>query len=151
MRQLHFRCPARVARLTVTAVLVLSAACATGDVEERPEAQPVPGRADFGPGIFDELPRYSRSEPLGPRNETDGVVSQSFSARNTDPQQILSFYGRRLEEAGWSAVEPVTELGPGTYRAQWGRPQWLLTVSASTAPTITPPRRVPQLPIANTA
>jgi hypothetical protein len=110
-----------------------------GEAEERAADQPVTDETNFGYGRFDELPRYSRSEPLGPRAEKAGAVSQTFKAEGATPTQILDFYARRLRDAGWNVVEPVHELGVGTVRGRWAQPKWMLTVSASTAPTLTAP------------
>ena len=119
-------------------VILMGAGCG-GEAEERAADQPVTNETGFGYGRFDELPRYSRSEPLGPRAEKAGAVSQSFKAEGATPTQILDFYARRLKDAGWDVVEPVHELGVGTVRGRWAQPKWMLTVSASTAPTLTAP------------
>lgn len=119
-------------------LLPLGPGCA-GGAEERAADQPVTKDTSFGSGRFDELPRFSRSEPLGPRAEKAGAVSQSFKAEGASPTQILDFYARRLEDAGWDVVEPVHELGVGTVRGRWAEPKWMLTVSASAAPTLPAP------------
>ena len=136
------RTPPRIGRrisvfLTV-AILAVAAGC-DGDTDERAADQPVTGDTGLGYGNFDELPRYSRSEPLGPRTEKAGAVSQSFKAEGATPTEILAFYARRLEEAGWNVVEPVHQLGVGTVRARWAQPEWMLTVSANAAPTLNEP------------
>lgn len=128
----------RIAVLFIVAVLAMAASC-DGDTDERAADQPVTGETAFGYGNFDELPRFSRSEPLGPRTEKAGAVSQSFKAEGATPTQILDFYARRLEEAGWNVVEPVHQLGAGTVRGRWAQPKWMLTVSASAAPTLNEP------------
>jgi hypothetical protein len=89
--------------------------------------------------MFDHLPRYSRSKPLGSRAEKAGALSQSFEAEGATPTQILDFYARRLKNAGWDALEPVHKLGVGTVRGRWAQPKWFLTVSASRAPTLPAP------------
>ena len=128
----------RTVVVLIVAVLVLAAGC-DRDTDERAADQPVTADTSFGYGIFDELPRYSRSEPLGPRAEKAGAVSRSFKAEGATPTQILAFYARRLEDAGWNVVEPVHELGVGTVRGRWAQPKWMLTVSASAAPTLDQP------------
>lgn len=128
----------RAAAVLMAAVALLAAACG-GDTGERAEDQPVTGGTEFGYGSFDELPRYGRSEPLGPRNEKAGAVSQSFKAEGATPAQILDFYAGRLKDAGWNVVEPVHELGVGTVRGRWANPKWKLTVSATAGPTLTAP------------
>jgi hypothetical protein len=117
----------------------MGAACG-GGAEERAADQPVTNGTGFGYGRFDELPRYSRSEPLGPRTAKAGAVSQSlFKAEGATPIQILDFYARRLMDAGWDVVEPVHQLGVGSVRGRWTEPTWMLTVSAGAAPTLPAP------------
>lgn len=129
---------ARAAASLLAAVVLTASACG-GQADERAADQPVTGRTGFGYGAFDELPRYSRSEPLGQRTEKAGAVSQSFTAEGATPTQILDFYARRLKAAGWDVVEPVHQLGEGAVRGRWTERRWMLTVSASTAPTLTVP------------
>ena len=124
--------------LVTVALLIVAAAC-SGDTDERASDQPVTVGTEFGYGSFDELPRYSRSEPLGTRTEKAGAVSQSFKAEGATPTQVLDFYALRLQATGWNVVEPVHELGGGTVRGRWAGPRWILTVSASPAPTLTAP------------
>ncbi|HYH49610.1 MAG TPA: hypothetical protein VEG38_08685 [Acidimicrobiia bacterium] len=121
------------------AMLAVGAGCG-GGTDERAADQPVTTGTEFGYGNFDELPRYSRSEPLGTRTEKAGAVSQSFKAEGATPTQILDFYARRLKDAGWNVVEPVHELGVGTVRGRWADPKWILTVSATAAPTLSAPQ-----------
>jgi hypothetical protein len=129
---------ARCWQLVIVAMIGIAAGCG-GDSDERAADQPVTADTEFGYGNFDELPRYSRSEPLGTRTEKAGAVSQSFKAEGATPTQILDFYARRLKDAGWNVVEPVHKLGVGTVRGRWADPKWVLTVSASAAPTVTAP------------
>ncbi len=128
----------RTAVALIVAVLALGAGC-DRDTDERAADQPVTADTNFGYGKFDELPRYSRSEPLGSRTEKGGAVSQTFKAEGATPTQILDFYARRLKDAGWNVVEPVHELGVGSVRGRWAEPKWMLTVSASAAPMVTEP------------
>ena len=128
----------RATGILVAVVIPIGAGCGSG-AEERAADQPATNGTGFGYGRFDDLPRYSRSEPLGPRAEKAGAVSQSFKAEGATPTQILDFYARRLKEAGWEVVEPVHELGVGTVRGRWAEPKWMITVSASTAPTLPAP------------
>lgn len=130
--------PGQRALMLATAVALVGSACGAA-ADERAANQPVTHETHFGAGTFDELPRYSRSEPLGSRTDKAGAVSQSFKARGATPAQVLDFYSRRLQEAGWDVVEPVHELGVGTVRGRWAEPKWILTVSASPAPTLTAP------------
>lgn len=128
----------RLTAASVTSLILLAAGCG-GDAEERAADQPVTEDTSFGPGRFDELPRFSRSEPLGPRAEKADAMSQSFKAEGATPTQILDFYARRLKDTGWDVIEPVHEIGVGTVRGRWAEPKWMLTVSATAAPTVPAP------------
>ncbi len=115
---------------------LLIAACAPrgGD----PEAQPAPEVTTFEHGRFDDLPRFPRSDPVGPRNETDGVVTRSYRARGTSPEQVLEFYEQALEQR-WDMVTPIEQLGIGTFRAEWVTEDYRLLVSATRESTLDPP------------
>ncbi len=132
---------APVRRTSAALILVLTGALLVGacgdDAEQRGSgAQPAPGTETLEQGLFDEIPRFPRSEPLGPRSEEAGVVAQSFRARDASPQQILDFYTGNLE--GWNLVTPPQPPGEtaSTLRGEWAREQWLLTITASPAPTV---------------
>ncbi len=102
--------------------------CGSGEAD--PVAQPAPGITTFGPGRFDDLPQYPRSEPLGPRNEEAGVVVRSYKVPGASPEQILEFYRQALEER-WNMVTEAERLGVGTLRAEWVSEEYRLLVSAT--------------------
>ncbi len=123
----------------LTALLIaglLLAGCGTNDERRGSGAQPAPGTETFEQGLFDEIPRFPRSEPLAPRTEKSDVVAQSFRARGATPEQIFDFYRGSLD--GWDLVtlaQPPGETAD-TLRGKWAREQWILTISASPAPTV---------------
>ncbi len=120
-------------RLLAT-LLVLVALAGCSDREEREGAQPAPDVTTFEQGRFDDLPLAPRSDPVGLRSEKEGVVSRSYTAKGTTPEQVLRFYEQNLQ--GWRQVEPVHQVGTSTYRGTWAEGEWLLEVSAGTAPTV---------------
>lgn len=129
------RRPGVRARATWVGLLVAlalgSQACA--DAEPREGTQPAPDVTTFEQGVFDEVPRFPRSEPLGSRSEKGGVVAQSFRAFGATPKSVLDYYTRSLP--GWEQVEPITQTGTEDFRARWARDAWTLLVTAAPAPT----------------
>ncbi|MGI8985146.1 MAG: hypothetical protein ACR2HM_11565 [Acidimicrobiales bacterium] len=122
--------------LATAFVLFAAGACGTvGDAS--PGAQPTPNVTTFEAGVFDDLPRFPRSEPLGPRNEKKDVVARSFQARGTTPQQVLDYYRLNLAPP-WTVVRAPEKLGVGTYRADWTNGDWQLRVSATEEPILDP-------------
>ena len=124
--------------MPVLVVIAAAAVGACGGGEERrgTGAQPAPRTDTFEQGLFDEIPRFPRSEPLGPRSEKSDVVAQSFRAEGAAPEQVLDYYRASLE--GWDLVTPPRPIGEAgsTLRGKWARENWLLTISASPAPTV---------------
>ncbi len=110
---------------------VIATACGPSASDD---TQPAPHVSVFRDGHFDAIPSYPRSDPLGQAAEKDDVISQSFTARNATPGQILQFYERSL--VGWSLVEPVHPIGHGAVRGAWLNNGRQLVVSASLAPTV---------------
>ncbi len=108
-----------------------SQACA--DPEPREGTQPAPDVTTFEQGVFDDVPRFPRSEPLGPRSEKAGVVAQSFRAFGATPRAVVEYYARSLP--GWEQIEPITQTGTEDFRARWARDAWTLLVTAAPAPT----------------
>ena len=120
-------------RLCSCLVLGALAVAGCGRDEAREGTQPAPGTNTFEQGVFDDLPRFPRSEPLGPRTEEAGTVSQSFRAEGVTPEGVLDYYETALE--GW---EPVPEAArtAAPFRQRWARDDWTLVVSASEAPAL---------------
>ena len=121
-------------RIAAGIILALGVAgCGTGG--DSPAAQPTPNATTLEPGRFDDLPVFPRSEPLGPRNEKDGVVARSYMATGTTPEQLLDYYRTSLGEK-WRLVNPIEKVGVGTYRGDWVSDDYQLRVSATDAPTV---------------
>lgn len=134
----------RLAAAALAAVVLVGAGCgddddsaATQDGAERGVGdQPAPGTDTFEQGLFDEIPRYRPSEAVGPRNEENDIVTQSFRARDSLPDEILAFYVRQLE-APWQVQDDPQQIGAGgTWRGVWIRDNWRLIVSATRAPAL---------------
>lgn len=121
--------------MLVAAALAMGA-CSPNEDERGSGAQPAPGTDTFEQGLFDEIPHFPRSEPLGPRSEESDVVAQSFRARDATPEQVMEFYRASLD--GWDVVTPPRPPGenPDTLRAKWSREQSILTIAASPAPSV---------------
>jgi hypothetical protein len=113
----------------VTAAVLALGAC--GD-QDQPEAQPTPGGVGFEEGDFDELPVPPRADPLGPRQEEEGVLARSWSVRNTTAAEVLEFYEQNLMD-GWQQTTPTRQLGDA-YRGIWRSGDEELRVSATPAP-----------------
>ena len=96
--------------------------------------QPAPAVTTFEQGDFDGLPLPPRSEPLGQRNEEDGVVSRSYAVRDTSPELVLEFYSQHLPAS--AVVEQPHEIGVGTLRGRWLLDGRELTVSATVEDTL---------------
>ncbi len=135
MRRNRGRRAAHLAAAAATLVLLI-AGCAPRDGD--PEAQPAPDVTTFEQGRFDELPQFPRSDPVGPRTETEGVVARSYRARGTSPEQVLEFYKDALDER-WQMVTPIERLGEGTFRAEWVSDDFRLLVSATRESTLDTP------------
>jgi len=114
------------------ALAVASSACT--DAESRAGTQPAPDVTTFEQGVFDDIPRFPRSEPLGSRSEKAGVVAQSFRAFGATPRSVLDYYARSLPR--WEQIEPITQTGTVDFRARWARDGWTLLVTAAPAPTV---------------
>lgn len=127
----------------VVALALVAAGCGSGG-RQNPEAQPAPDATVFRGGAFDQLPRYPRSDALGPASEASQVVVQSFAVPNAQPRQILDFYARELQS--WTTVEPVTQVGDQAFRGSWEQRGRRLRVSAAPAPTVDPSAPKPDAP-----
>lgn len=54
------------------ALAAATAGCGGTTSSDSPSAQPTPNVTTFEPGRFDDLPRFPRREPLGPKNGSYG-------------------------------------------------------------------------------
>lgn len=91
---------------------------------------PTPGITAFTAGDFDaiELPRGA--DEASEKSERDGVVSQSFFAQQTSPEQIMDFFSDSLALEGWEVVEPVSQRGTDSIAGAWAKDGRRLEVSA---------------------
>ena len=119
--------------------------CAGGS--EEPEAQPAPGVERFTEdGIFEGIPRYPRSEPVGPRREVSGATVRTWSVRNATPEQVLQFYADTLVADAWREMEAPHAVNK-SWRGSWRRQGATLQVSAGPAPAIEQPEPASPDPI----
>jgi len=90
----------------------------------------------FVNGVFEQVPRYPSSEPLGPTSETAGTVARSYKVTGVTPRDVLQWYRDHL--TGWTVVTPPQAAEPGAtaVRGTWTRDSTTLTVSAENAPTL---------------
>jgi hypothetical protein len=115
--------------------LALLALTGCGDAgQEREGTQPAPAVTTFEQGLFEDLPLFPRSDPIGPRSEKDGVVARSYTARGTTPERLVRYYEDNL--TGWRQVEPSRRFGTSSYRAKWARDDWFLEVSSGASPAL---------------
>ena len=119
----------------VMTMAAVTAACGGGTSSDSQSAQPTPNVTTFEPGRFDDLPKFPRSEALGPRHEKDGVVARSFRATGTRPEQVLDYYRTSLGEQ-WTLLQAPEQIGVGTYRGDWTSGDWQLRVSATAEPEL---------------
>lgn len=122
--------------MLVVSLAVLVTGCGGGGNENpATRAQPSPNVTTFEPGVFDEIPRHPRSEPVGERSDENGVITRSFAVRDAEPTTVLQFFEDRLS-ADWELVSQPQEIGVDTYRGTWARDNWILTISATRAETV---------------
>lgn len=121
-------------RLTPALLLassLLAVACGDDD-PSRPEAQPAPGASEFQEGNFDRLPRYPGADPVNDPAIRSDVTTQSFTVATATPEQVIGFYDRELDTAGWRTVQEPQQLGAEqTYRGIWRHEDQELTVSTT--------------------
>ena len=113
--------PGALRRLVVggaaAAVVLLGVTgCASSGDEEG--TQPAPGVTSFQQGDFGDVPLPDRSDPVGTRSETDGVVTQTFAARDTTVDALIDFFDSQLPAAGWEPAEAY-ETENGIYRGDF--------------------------------
>lgn len=118
------------------AVVLLSVTGCGDDGGPEPEAQPTPEGTSFEERGFDGIPLPPRAEPVGGRNEEDGIVVQSFSIRNRTPQDVMDFYVAQMSDD--EVVTSPEQSGTATLLAEWrlddGRTLLVTTLPAPTAP-----------------
>jgi hypothetical protein len=95
--------------------------------------QPSVANGHFTNAAFDRIPRYPDTTPLSPASETDGVIVQSFSTRNTTPRTILRWYTSHLR--AWKLVTVPHATGPTDWRGEWAQDGQHLLISAAPSPT----------------
>jgi hypothetical protein len=111
----------------ITAVVgVVLAGCGNDPPDGAPE---VPGATVLDDGVFDDLPRFPRSEVLGLPSSKAGVVAQSFRAEGASVDRVMTFFEGALTERGWLPAEPV-HRAPGPGRADYLRGEQRLELSA---------------------
>lgn len=128
-------------RTTIAVAVIVAVAVALGacsdDATTQDGAQPAPGVTQFAEeGAFDDLPRHPRSRAVSERTEEDGVTVQSFTVRNSTPEQVLEWYAVTLEEDGWVVVEEPQFLGATDVRGTWVKDGMQLRVSSGPQPAL---------------
>lgn len=93
--------------IAVALLLGTTAGAACGGDDQGPEAQPDPDASRFVEGDFDDLPRYPRSEPFGPKSEKRGIITQSFRATGATPDAVIEYFRTAMQQRGWEPAEPV--------------------------------------------
>ena len=127
-------------RLTTILLALLSCLVigACGDDGDRsPEATPAEDAPAFVSGDLDSIPIHPLAEEVGPKSRKDGVIAQSFRARNLSPDQLFEWYDENLE--GWEQEAPPEQLGEAanaSWRARWIRDDHRLIVTTSPAPAL---------------
>ncbi|QYG93185.1 hypothetical protein HC251_12600 [Iamia sp. SCSIO 61187] len=104
-----------------------------GGDSDPPETQPAPDVSTFEAGRFEDLPLHPRSDAVGPRSETDGVITRSFRTRGATAGEVVAFYADVLPDQGWTAVGAIEETGPAAHQGDWTTDGWSLRVSATDA------------------
>ena len=91
---------------------------------------PTPGMNGFTEGEFDDIALPRGADEASEKTERDGVISQSFFAQQTSPEQIMDFFSTSLDADGWTVVEPVSARGTDSLAGAWTRDGRRLEVSA---------------------
>lgn len=113
-------------------ILIASTGC--GDDDGR-DAQPATAGTAFVDGAFDGLPMFRGATPIQRPTEVDGVVAGSFETITARPDTVMSFYRAQLAQAGWTEVEPPSEVGRDVWQGDWTKSGRLLEVSTSPLPS----------------
>lgn len=91
---------------------------------------PAPGVTAFTAGGFDAIDLPRGADEASEKTERDGVLSQSFYAQQTSPEQIMDFFATSLAEDGWEVVEPVSSRGTDSIAGAWAKDDRRLEISA---------------------
>jgi len=91
---------------------------------------PSPAVTAFTAGDFDAIDLPRGADEASEKTERDGVLSQSFFAQQTSPEQIMDFFTTSLAEDGWEVVEPVSSRGTDSIAGAWAKDGRRLEVSA---------------------
>ena len=101
-----------------------------GDGDDDGGEVPTPGMTGFTEGEFDDIALPRGADEASEKTERDGVISQSFFAQQTSPEQIMDFFSTSLDADGWTVVEPVSSRGTDSVAGAWTRDGRRLEVSA---------------------
>ena len=101
-----------------------------GAAEDDGGALPTPGMTEFTAGEFDDIPLPRGADEASEKTERDGVISQSFFAQQTSPEQIMDFFSDSLDADGWTVVEPISSRGTDSLAGAWARDGRRLEISA---------------------
>jgi hypothetical protein len=123
-----YRSSGRLFRAATALLSVATVAVGCSDNTSDP-AQPAPNVTTFEQGVFDNIPAYPRSDPLGERNDEDGVVSRSYRSVGALPQTIIDYYDAQLTAAGWQRSAALPQQG-FVRRGTWIRNDYQVEVSA---------------------
>jgi hypothetical protein len=90
----------------------------------------------FVNGVFEQIPHYPSSEPLGATAETGGTVARSYEVTGATPRDVLQWYRDHLTD--WTVLTPPEAEQPGAsaVRGTWTKNHTTLTVTADNAPTL---------------
>lgn len=91
---------------------------------------PTPDLTAFTAGDFDAIDLPRGADEASEKTERDGVLSQSFFAEATSPEQIMDFFSSSLAEDGWEVVEPVSSRGTDSIAGAWVKEGRRLEISA---------------------
>lgn len=91
---------------------------------------PTPDITAFTTGDFGAIDLPRGADEASQKTERDGVISQSYFAQQTSPEQIMDFFSNSLAEDGWEIVEPVSSRGTDSIAGAWAKDGRRLEISA---------------------
>lgn len=94
-------------------------------------AVPSPEVGEFTDGDFDNIPKFRGATPLQSPTKQNGAIAASYETITARPDAVLRFYEANLPELGWTVVDPIAEINPGSWHGEWVREGRRLQVSAS--------------------